>query len=94
MGAPHSSTESKTYQGLAAGDRDDRRAALFHGVEHFLGGEALAQDVGRVLDLAAAGALEVAGEERLEHHDEGVLLHALHLLGDEVLEDRHLQLHR
>jgi hypothetical protein len=61
-------------QRLTTGDRHDRSAALLDGPDRLLDGEALTQDLRRVLDLAAPGAGEVAGEQRLELDDERVLL--------------------
>ena len=61
-------------QRLPTGDRHDRRAALLDGPDGLLDGEALTKDLRRVLDLAAPGAGEVAGEQRLELDDERVLL--------------------
>ncbi|MEI9999581.1 MAG: hypothetical protein WDO13_10655 [Verrucomicrobiota bacterium] len=52
---------------LTAGDADHRRAAFLDGVEALLRAQALLEDVLRVLDLAAAGAGEVALKEGLEH---------------------------
>ena len=43
-----------------AGDGDDGRAALVGGLPALLGGEVGAQDLLRMLDLAAALAFEVA----------------------------------
>src|SRR5215467_13939359 len=53
-------------QRLAAGDGDDRRAAFLCRVERVLDRDALVQDLGRIVDLAAAGASEVAAKQRLE----------------------------
>ena len=52
---------------LAAGDADDGGAALLDGGEALLDGEGALEDVRRVLDLAAAGAGEVAAQEGLQH---------------------------
>ena len=69
-------------EGLAAGDGDHGGAALVGGFEAFFGRELFLEDVGGVLDFAAAGAGEVAAEQRLEHEHEGVLLAA----GEALLE--------
>src|SRR5437764_644584 len=62
------------HEGLAAGDRHHRRAALLHGADGIIDGEAPTEDVRRVLDLPASGAGQVAGEERLQLHEERELL--------------------
>ncbi len=67
-------------QRLAAGDRDDRRAALFGRLNAFLDRQARVQDVVGIVDLAAAGAGQVAAEERLQHQHKRVAL-----VTDEVL---------
>ena len=60
-------------EGFAAGDGDHGGAAFIDGIEALLGGEVLFEDVGGVLDFAAAGAGEVASEEGFEHEDKGVV---------------------
>ena len=50
------------------------RAALIDRPEALLGGQLALQDVGRVLDLAAAGAGQVAAEQRLQHQHQRILL--------------------
>ena len=52
-------------------------------VEALLRGEALAQDVLGILDLAAAGAGQVALEKRLEHEHKRIALVA----GEALLQD-------
>ena len=71
-------------EGFAAGDGDHGRAALVDRLEALLGGELGLEDVGGVLDLAAAGAGEVAAKERLEHEDERIALAAEELLLEDV----------
>jgi len=44
----------------------------------------LSQDLRRVLDLAAAGARQIATEQRLEHQDERVALAAGDLLPNDI----------
>ena len=61
-------------QGLAAGDRDHRGAALLDRADRLLDRHPPAQLVLGVLDLAAARAGEVALEQRLELHDQRELL--------------------
>jgi hypothetical protein len=73
---------------LAAGDADHGRAAFLDRGEALLRGQALVEDVIRVLDLAAAGAGQVAAEEGFKHQHERIALAALELLGDDVGGDR------
>ncbi len=74
-------------QWLAAGDGHHGRAALRYGLEHVLHRKALAQDFGRMLDLPAAGARQVAREERLDLDDEGVVLGLLQAVPNQVGTD-------
>ena len=74
-------------QRLAAGDRDDRRAAFLGGVERILDRDALVQDLVRIVDLAAAGAGEIAAEQRLQHQHERIALAAGEMLADDVAAD-------
>src|ERR1035437_3674180 len=67
--AAHDLVDLRVQQRFAARDRDDRRAALLDRREALLGREVTAQDLDRVLDLAAPAAGEVAAKERLEHED-------------------------
>ena len=73
----------RMQQRLAAGDRHHGRAALFDRGEALLGRELLLEDVRRILHLAAAGAGQVAAEERLQHEHQRIALVAL----EPVLED-------
>src|SRR5208282_3628048 len=59
---------------LAAGDRDHRGAAFFDRGKALLGCELLLKNVRRVLHLSAAGAGQVAAEERLEHEHKRIPL--------------------
>ena len=68
------------HERLAAGDAHDRRAALVHRREALLDGQVLLEDLGRVLDLAAAGARQIAAEQRLEHEHQRIALPAGELL--------------
>ena len=61
-------------QRLAAGDRDHRRPALLDRRDRLIDGHAAAQLVLGVLDLAAAGARQVALEQRLKLDDQRELL--------------------
>src|SRR5690348_7447624 len=63
-------------QGLAAGDRDHRRAAFVDRLEALFDRQALVQDLVGIIDLAAAGAGEVAAEQRLEHENQRITLDA------------------
>ena len=53
----------RVHQRLAAGDGDHGCAAFFDGVEALFGRQFILEDVGRVLDLAAAGAGQIAAEQ-------------------------------
>ena len=59
---------------LAAGDRDHRGPALLDRPDRLLDADPSPEDVGGVLDLAAPGAGEVAGEQRLELDDQRELV--------------------
>jgi hypothetical protein len=48
------------------------------------GGELVFEDVGGVLDFAAAGTGEVAAEEGFKHEDEGVAFDATELLAQDI----------
>ena len=73
-------------QWLTAGNGHDRRTALLDGADDLLDGQPPAQDLGRMLDLAAARTFEVACEQWLDFHDERELvLDRLHRRGPAVL---------
>ena len=74
----------RMQQRLAAGDGDHGRAAFFDGGEALLGRELLLEDVRRILHLAAAGAGQVAAEERLEHEHKRIALVAREPLLEDV----------
>jgi len=74
----------RVHEGLAAGDRHDRRPALVHRREALLDRQVLSQNLRRVLDLAAAGAGEVAAEQGLEHEHQRVPRATGELLPDDV----------
>ena len=80
------------HERLAAGDRDHRRAALFDRRDALFHAQPLAQDLVGVLNLAAAGAREVALKQRLELEDERILLLAFELLAGDVFRDGDLLL--
>src|SRR5690606_33818118 len=71
-------------QRLAARDRDDGRAALVDRAKRILDAHALFQNIRRIIDFSAAGASEIALEERLEHQHERIALIALELLLEDV----------
>ena len=77
-------------QRLAAGDHDDRRAAFVDRFEAFRDAEALVQDRVGVIDLAAAGAGQVAAEQRLQHQHERVASDAAQMLPHDVGADTDL----
>ena len=77
----------RVHQRLAAGDRHHRRAALLDRADRLLDRHALAQQVVRLLDLAAAVALEVAGEQRLQLDDQRELVPPPDLLLEQVPAD-------
>src|SRR5438128_812616 len=81
-------TDSRIHPRLAARDRHARRAALLHRPEALLDREVLAEDLRRVLDLAAPRAREVAAEEGLEHEDQRVARAAREPLLDDVARHR------
>src|SRR5262249_6801282 len=61
-------------QRFAAGDHHHGRAALLHCLHAFIDGQALVEDLRRVIDLAATGTGQVAAEQRLEHQHQRVAL--------------------
>ncbi len=71
-------------EGLAAGDRNHGRARLIDGFEALFRRQLLLEDVGRILNFAAARARQVAAEERLQHGDEREPLPAFELLREDV----------
>jgi hypothetical protein len=77
------------HQRLAAGDGDHRGTALQDRPDRLLDRHPLLEDRVRLLDLAAARALQVAGEQRLELDQERELLIASQLLLHQVRPDAH-----
>ena len=75
-------------QRLAAGDRDDRRAAFVDRAERVFDGQALVQDRVGIVDLAAAGAGQVAAKQRLHHQHERIALAAEEVLLEDIAADR------
>ena len=78
----------RMHQRLAAGDGHHRRAALVDRAEALLGREVLLEHVRGILDLAAAGASQVAAEQRLQHQHQRIALAAVELLLQDVGRDR------
>src|SRR5689334_9585692 len=78
---------------LAACDRDHRSAAFLDRGDRLLDRHPLTQHVVRLLDLAAAVALEIAGEQRFELDDERELLAAADLVREQVPADSHFLAH-
>src|SRR3954470_5133855 len=78
----------RMHERLATGNRDHGRATLLYRLEAFLRRKVLLQDVRWILDLAAAGAGEVATEQGFQHEDEGVALASRKLLLQDVGCDR------
>ncbi|MNT18286.1 hypothetical protein D3C72_1534770 [compost metagenome] len=72
--AAHDLGHVLVQQRLAAGDGHHGRAALVHGLQAFRHGQALVQDGVRIVDLAAAGAGEVAAEQGFQHQGERIAL--------------------
>src|SRR5205807_8205665 len=57
----------RMHERLAAGNADHGSAAFLNSAEAFLRGEVFLENMGRILDLAAACAGEITAEERLQH---------------------------
>src|SRR6185312_2997198 len=72
---------------LTSGDGHHRRPALIDGVQRVFHGDPLLQGLFRIVDLAAAGAGEVALEQRLEHEHQWIALLPAQLLADDVARD-------
>ena len=77
-------TDLGMHERFAARDADQGRSALIGGFEALLRSQVGLQDVGRILDLAAARAGEVAAEQGLQHEDDGELLPPAKFLADDV----------
>ena len=74
-------------QRLAAGDRDDRGAALIDRLQRVGDGNALIQDLVGIVDLAAAGAGQIAAKQRLQHQHQRIALSPGQLLADQIAAD-------
>src|SRR5580765_4975454 len=80
------------HERLAAGDGHDRRIAFIDRPQRVGYAHALLQYLFWVIDLAAAGAGEIALEQRLEHQDERITLLTAQLAGEYIAADAvHLQ---
>jgi len=75
-------------EGFATGNGDHGSAAFVGGGPALLRGEALAEDVIRVLDFAATGAGKVATEEGLQHKHERVAFVSAQFLPENIRGDR------
>ena len=79
-------------QRLAAGDDDDGRAAFVDRLQTIGERQPLVENLVRIIDLAAAGAGEIAAKQRLEHEHERKALLAGETLAQHVAADLgHLQ---
>src|SRR5882757_6195581 len=76
----HDLNDLRVHQWLAARDGNHRRSAFLHGTEALFRRQLLLEDVGGILNLAAAGTRQVAAEERLQHQNQRVTLAAAHPL--------------
>ena len=74
-------------QRLAAGDRNHRSAAFVDRLQRIGDRQPLVQNLGRIVDLAATGASQIAAEQRLEHQHERVALPPPQMLPDHVGAD-------
>ena len=74
-------------QRLAAGHDDHRRAALVGGGSALIDRQAGIQDLVGIVDLAAAGAGEVAAEQRLQHQNQRITLAPGQTLAQEIKAD-------
>ena len=84
----HDLRELLVQQRLAAGEHDDRRAALVDRANAVLDRQPLIQDLVRVVDLAASRTREVAAKQRLEHQHERIALAPTEVLSDDIGTDR------
>ena len=74
-------------QRLSPRYRHHRRAALIDGVQALLHREATVEDRIGIVDLAAAGAGQIAAEQRLQHQHQRIALAAPQLLLDDIAAD-------
>ncbi len=71
------------HERLAARNGHGRRAAFINGPEALLRRKLALQNVGRILDFAAAGTGEITPEQRLEHENKRIALPS----GKSLLQD-------
>ena len=71
---------SREIKKILSDPKFDRRAALVDCGDALLDRQIFLQDLGRVLDLAATGARQVATEQGLEHEHERIAFAAGELL--------------
>ena len=69
---------------------DHRRAAFVDRLEALRHRQTLVEDLVGVVDLAAAGAGEVAAEQRLQHEHERVALNPAQMLAHHISADANL----
>ena len=69
---------------------DHRRAAFVDRLEAFVDAEALIEDRVGIVDLAAAGAGEVAAEQRLQHQNQRIAPDAAQMLRHDIGADTDL----
>src|SRR5262249_41961737 len=81
-------------QRLAARNRHHGGAAFVDGRKALLDRHAPVEDFCRLVDLAAAGAGEIAAEQRLEHQDERIALAPEQLLLEQIGAEAHLPVER
>ena len=74
-------------QRLAARHDDHRRAALIDRGQRILNGDAFVENGVGIVDLAAAGASEIAPEQRLEHQHQRIALAAGQVLPNDIGAD-------
>jgi hypothetical protein len=77
-------------QRLATGNGNDRCIALVHRCQCLLDAHALLQNFLGLIDLAAAGASQIALEQWLQHHRQRITLLTAQLLAKNVASDRGL----
>ena len=70
----HDLVDFGVHKRFPARNGNHGRAALIHRTEALLGRELALEHVGGILDLAAAGASQVAAEQRLQHQHQRILL--------------------
>ena len=74
-------------QWFATGNRDHRRAAFLDRLDTFGDRHAAVQNFVGIIDLAAAGAGEVAAEQGLQHQDQGIAVLSFQTLLEYVAAD-------